>query len=41
MHSRKDNVLLAAFLTQTHAYNIDPMVPHDVGLFIAHQLKIE
>jgi FkbM family methyltransferase len=37
-HSRKDNALLAAFLTQTHAYNIDPNEPHDVGLFIAHRL---
>jgi FkbM family methyltransferase len=40
-HSRKDNALLAAFLAQTHAYNIDPNVPHDVGLFIAHRLKID
>lgn len=37
-HSRKDNALLAAFLAQTHAYNIDPNEPHDVGLFIAHRL---
>lgn len=37
-HSRKDNALLAAFLTQTHAYNIDLNLPHEVGLFIAHRL---
>jgi FkbM family methyltransferase len=37
-HSRKDNALLAAFLAQTHAYNIDLNLPHEVGLFIAHRL---
>jgi FkbM family methyltransferase len=40
-HSRKDNALLAAFLAQTHAYNIDPNLPHDVGLFIAHRLNVD
>ena len=40
-HRRKDNTLLAAFLGQTHAFNIDPNMPHDVGLFIAHRKKSE
>lgn len=40
-HSRKDNALLEAFLVQTHAYNIDPNLPHDVGLFIAHRLNVD
>jgi FkbM family methyltransferase len=36
-HSRKDNGLLAAFLSQTHAYNIDANLPHEVGLFVGHR----
>jgi len=36
-HSRKDNHLLAAALQTTHAFNIDPNQPHDVGLLIAHR----
>jgi hypothetical protein len=30
-HRRKDNLLLANLLGQTHAYNIDPNFPHSVG----------
>ena len=37
-HSRKDNLLLANCLGQTHAFHIDPNQPHEVGLFIAHRL---
>jgi FkbM family methyltransferase len=37
-HSRKDNKLLQAFLSETHAFNIDLNLPHDVGLFVAHRL---
>jgi hypothetical protein len=37
-HSRKDNLLLANCLSQTHAYNIDPNLPHEVGMFVAHRV---
>ncbi len=37
-HSRKDNKLLEAFLHETHAFNIDLNLPHEVGLFVAHRL---
>jgi FkbM family methyltransferase len=36
-HSRKDNKLLEAFLSETHAFNIDLNLPHEVGLFVAHR----
>jgi FkbM family methyltransferase len=36
-HSRKDNLLLAGFLSQTHVFNIDPNHPHSVGMFVAHR----
>jgi FkbM family methyltransferase len=36
-HSRKDNALLAGFLSQTHIFNIDPNHPHSVGMFVAHR----
>ena len=37
-HSRKDNVLLGKCLWQTHAYNIDPNLPHEVGMFVGHRI---
>jgi hypothetical protein len=37
-HSRKDNLLLANLLGQTHAYNIDLNHPHSVGMFVAHRV---
>ena len=37
-HSRKDNLLLANCLSQTHAYNIDPNLPHEVGMFVGHRM---
>jgi hypothetical protein len=37
-HSRKDNLLLANFLSQTHVFNIDPNYPHSVGMFVAHRI---
>lgn len=37
-HSRKDNLLLANFLNQTHIFNIDPNYPHSVGMFVAHRI---
>ncbi len=37
-HSRKDNLLLANFLGQTHAFNIDPNPLHSVGMFVAHRM---
>ena len=37
-HSRKDNLLLANLLGQTHVFNIDPNYPHSVGMFVAHRL---
>jgi hypothetical protein len=37
-HSRKDNVLLGNCLGQTHAYNIDPNLPHEVGMFVGHRI---
>ena len=36
-HSRKDNILLANLLSQTHVFNIDPNYPHSVGMFVAHR----
>jgi FkbM family methyltransferase len=38
-HSRKDNLLLANFLGQTHVFNIDPNYPHSVGMFVAHRIE--
>jgi len=37
-HSRKDNLLLANCLCQTHLYNIDPNLPHEVGMFVGHRM---
>jgi hypothetical protein len=37
-HSRKDNLLLANPLGQTHVFNIDPNYPHSVGMFVAHRI---
>jgi hypothetical protein len=37
-HSRKDNLLLANLLCQTHVFNIDPNYPHSVGMFVAHRV---
>ena len=37
-HSRKDNLLLANLLSQTHVFNIDPNLPHEVGMFVAHRV---
>ena len=37
-HSRKDNLLLANLLSQTHVFNIDPNYPHSVGMFVAHRV---
>jgi hypothetical protein len=37
-HSRKDNLLLAKPLGQTHVFNIDPNYPHSVGMFVAHRI---
>ena len=37
-HSRKNNSLLANCLGQTHAYNIDPNLPHEVGMFVGHRV---
>ena len=36
-HCRKDNLLLANLLSQTHVFNIDPNYPHSVGMFVAHR----
>ena len=36
-HSRKDNLLLANLLGQTHVFYIDPNYPHAVGMFVAHR----
>jgi FkbM family methyltransferase len=36
-HSRKDNLLLANLLSQTHVFNIDPNYPHEVGMFVGHR----
>ena len=35
-HIRKDNLLLASLLSQTHAFNIEPNYPHVVGMLVAH-----
>lgn len=37
-HSRKDNLMLAGFLSQTHIFNIDPNHPNSVGMFVAHRI---
>ena len=37
-HCRKDNLLLANLLGQTHVINIDPNYPHSVGMFVAHRM---
>ena len=37
-HSRKDNLLLANCLVQSHTFNIDPNLPHEVGMFVAHRI---
>ena len=35
-HIRKDNLLLASLLSQTHVFNIEPIYPHVVGMLVAH-----
>ncbi|MEY4565071.1 MAG: hypothetical protein RLY14_41 [Planctomycetota bacterium] len=37
-HSRKDNLQLANCLVQSHTFNIDPNLPHEVGMFVAHRI---
>jgi hypothetical protein len=37
-HCRKQNLLLANILQQTHAFHIDPNPTHEVGMFVAHRL---
>jgi FkbM family methyltransferase len=37
-HYRRQNPILSSALARTHAFNIDPNLPHEVGLFIAHRL---
>jgi hypothetical protein len=37
-HSRKDNLLLASVLGQTHVFNIDPNYAHSVGMFVGHRV---
>jgi hypothetical protein len=37
-HSRKDNLLLAKPLGQTHVFNIDPNLPDSVGMFVGHRM---
>jgi FkbM family methyltransferase len=37
-HCRRQNPILSSALARTHAFNIDPNLPHEVGLFIAHRL---
>jgi hypothetical protein len=37
-HSRKDNLLLANLLSQTHVFKIDPNYPHSMGMFVAHRV---
>ena len=36
-HSRKDNLLLANVLSQTHIFNTDPNYPQALGMFVAHR----
>ena len=36
-HSRNHNPILAPAFQPTHAFNIDPNEPHDVGLFNGHR----
>jgi FkbM family methyltransferase len=36
-HCRKQNLLLANILQQTHAFHIDPNPSHEVGMFVAHR----
>jgi hypothetical protein len=38
-HSRKDNLLLANCLGQTHSYNIDPNLPQELGMFVGHRTR--
>lgn len=35
-HSRKDNLRLGNLLGQTYVFNINPNLPHLVGMFVAH-----
>jgi hypothetical protein len=37
-NSRKDNLLLANPLGQTHVFNIDPNYPYEVGMFVGHRV---
>jgi hypothetical protein len=37
-HSRKDNLLLANNLGQTHVFNTDPNYPHSVGMFVGYRI---
>jgi FkbM family methyltransferase len=37
-HCSKQNPILSSALARTHAFNIDPNLPHEVGLFIAHRM---
>jgi FkbM family methyltransferase len=39
-HNRKDNLLLANLLSQTHVFNIDPNYPHSVGMFVGHRVAL-
>jgi len=36
--SRKDNLLLANLLGQTHVFYIDPNYPDSVGMFVGHRV---
>jgi hypothetical protein len=37
-HSRKDNLLLANPLSQTHVFNIDPNLPYELEIFVGHRV---
>jgi hypothetical protein len=37
-HSRKDNLLLAKPLGQTHVFNIDPNLPYELEIFVGHRV---
>jgi len=37
-HSRKDNLLLANPLSQTHVFNIDPNLPDELEIFVGHRV---
>jgi hypothetical protein len=39
-HSRKDNLLLAKPLGQTHVFNIDPNLPYELGIFVGHRIRL-